>query len=208
MHIGIDIDGVILDFEKTMRTYAELYDLFWLNKDGVSFPNQFSYLKRYNWTEKETEKFINDFLIHGTAQTPFLACCLPCLQILKSLNFKTSIITARGSLKKETVNVVNSIFEQNDVFVDNIYWSIVDKVKCCKESNVDIMVEDNPDICLMLAKNGIKTIYMMSNDTNVSINHPNIMVAHNWGEICRILLPYSSQSPDFEQIKKILVANN
>ena len=28
MKIGLDIDGVILDFERTMRCYAELYDLF------------------------------------------------------------------------------------------------------------------------------------------------------------------------------------
>ena len=26
MRIGIDIDGVILDFERTLKTYAELYN--------------------------------------------------------------------------------------------------------------------------------------------------------------------------------------
>ena len=32
MKIGLDIDGVLLDFERTMRSYAELYDLLILRK--------------------------------------------------------------------------------------------------------------------------------------------------------------------------------
>ena len=43
MKIGIDIDGIILDFERTMRTLAELYDLFILNKMGIVNKNEFSY---------------------------------------------------------------------------------------------------------------------------------------------------------------------
>ena len=48
MKVGIDIDGIILDFERTMRTYAELYDLLILRKNGVVNPNEFDYLKRYD----------------------------------------------------------------------------------------------------------------------------------------------------------------
>ena len=45
MKIGIDIDGVILDFERTMQTYAELYDLLILKKSG-KINNNFSYLDK------------------------------------------------------------------------------------------------------------------------------------------------------------------
>ena len=41
MKIGIDIDGIILDFERTMRTLAELYDLLILNKKGIVNKNEF-----------------------------------------------------------------------------------------------------------------------------------------------------------------------
>lgn len=33
MKIGLDIDGIILDFERTMRTYAELYESILMGKD-------------------------------------------------------------------------------------------------------------------------------------------------------------------------------
>ena len=39
MKIGLDIDGIILDFERTMRSYAKLYDLLILRKDGVKDSN-------------------------------------------------------------------------------------------------------------------------------------------------------------------------
>ena len=35
MQIGIDVDGVLLDFEKELRTRAELYDLLELNGKGI-----------------------------------------------------------------------------------------------------------------------------------------------------------------------------
>ena len=40
MKIGLDIDGIILDFERTMRVYAELYDLLILRKNGVKNSNE------------------------------------------------------------------------------------------------------------------------------------------------------------------------
>ena len=35
MIIGIDVDGVILDYMTTVRAYAELYDFEELHKNGV-----------------------------------------------------------------------------------------------------------------------------------------------------------------------------
>ena len=35
MKIGIDIDGVILDYERVLKTYGDLYDFIELKKDGI-----------------------------------------------------------------------------------------------------------------------------------------------------------------------------
>ena len=42
MQIGIDVDGVLLDFEKELRTRAELYDLLELNGKGILHTNKFN----------------------------------------------------------------------------------------------------------------------------------------------------------------------
>ena len=72
MKIGIDIDGVILDFERTMNTYAEIYDLLILNKKG-KINNKFSYLDKYDWTVNERKEFIDNYLVYATLNsTPLM----------------------------------------------------------------------------------------------------------------------------------------
>ena len=44
MKIGIDIDGVILDYERVLKTYGDLYDFIELKKYGIVNRNE-QYLK-------------------------------------------------------------------------------------------------------------------------------------------------------------------
>ena len=82
MKIGLDIDGIILDFERTMRTYAELYDLLILRKNGIKDSSQFDYLKRYDWTDVEKQEFIDNYLIYATINsTPLIPLVKEMLEI-------------------------------------------------------------------------------------------------------------------------------
>ena len=45
MKIGIDVDGVIFDFEKELKTRAELYDLLQLHGNGVVDNSKFNLRK-------------------------------------------------------------------------------------------------------------------------------------------------------------------
>lgn len=191
MKIGIDIDGVILDFERVMRVYAEFYDLFILNKKGVVNSKEFNYLKRYDWTKEEREYFIDKFLIYATYKTPFIPGSKEGIKFLSELGFETSIITARGSLREETKYVVEKILCDNNVEVNSINWAITDKVNFCKNNGIDIMIEDNYDTCLALANAGIKCILLLSGEDRYDVSHPLITCCNNWGEICRELVPYS-----------------
>ena len=42
MKIGLDIDGVILDYERVLKTYGDLYDFIELKKDGIIKTNSFN----------------------------------------------------------------------------------------------------------------------------------------------------------------------
>ena len=61
MQIGIDVDGVLLDFEKELRTRAELYDLLELNGKGILNTNKFNLEERYGWNKDISEKFIKKY---------------------------------------------------------------------------------------------------------------------------------------------------
>ncbi len=187
MIIGVDIDGVILDFERLMRTYAEFYDLLFLEKKGIVNPQAFAYLDKYDWTEKERKEFVDMYLIKNTFQTNLLPCVKEALTLLKTLNFKIIIISQRGLIKKETQLVVHDLLKEKQIPYDDIYFAIKDKLKLCQELNINYMIEDNPDICVTLSNNKIKTYYLK--DCNIKLLENNYLKeVNNWGEICRDII--------------------
>ena len=188
MKIGLDIDGIILDFERTMRTYAELYDLLILRKNGIKYPSQFDYLKRYDWTDKEKQDFINDYLVYATINsTPLIPLVKEMLEIFTIEGYKFEFITARGLLKKETKEAVIQVFKKNNLPSKNIHWGVKDKVSKCNELGIDLMIEDNPNICKALRAQKIKTIYFRDKDNEKLQEDEYLTEVSNVGEICRYL---------------------
>ena len=205
MKIGIDIDGVILDFERTMRTYAELYDALILNKDGVKNKDEFSYLNRYDWTEGEKNTFINNYLVYVTINsTPLIPLAKTMLEIFDNENIEYCFITARGLIKKETKDAVINVFNRNNIDTSNIYFGVSNKVDMCKKLGVDYMIEDNPNTCKALIDNNIKTLYFRDKESEIISDSENIHEVSNVGEIVRFLLNIKGFSNDKEGYEKIL----
>ena len=140
MKIGIDIDGIILDFERTMRTLAELYDLFILNKMGIVNKNEFSYLDRYDWTKEEKDDFVKEYLVYATVNlTPLIPLAKELLEFLNLEGYEYYFITARGTIVKETKSAIIDVFNRNSISINNIYFGIKDKVDACKKIGIDIL---------------------------------------------------------------------
>jgi len=206
MKIGLDIDGIILDFERTMRTYAELYDLLILRKDGIKDSSQFDYLKRYDWTDDEKQEFIDNYLIYATINsTPLIPLVKEMLEIFSIEGYKFEFITARGLLKKETKEAVIQVFQKNNLPIENIHWGVKDKVSKCKELGIDLMIEDNPNQCKLLKENKLKTIYFRDKDNEKIQEDEYLTEVSNVGEICRYifnLVGFKNSQEIYEKILK------
>ena len=188
MKIGIDIDGVILDFERTMNTYAELYDLLILNKSGA-INNKFSYLDRYDWSKDEKNNFINNYLVYATINvTPFIPLAKNMLEFFELEGYEYEFITARGSLLKNTKDAVITLFNNNGIDINKIRFMVKDKVKSCIDNNIDIMIDDNPNICDNLRNNKIKTLYFRDKNKEKLIEDEYLKEVSNVGEIIRYIV--------------------
>lgn len=188
MKIGLDIDGIILDFERTMRTYAELYDLLILRKNGIKDSSQFDYLNRYDWTDLEKQDFINNYLVYATINsTPLIPLVKEMLELFKVEGYPFELITARGLLKKETKEAVILVFQKNNLPIDNIHWGVQDKVSKCKELGIDLMIDDNPNICKLLKAGKIKTMYFRDKGNEKILEDEYLTEVSNIGEICRYI---------------------
>lgn len=206
MKIGLDIDGIILDFERTMRTYAELYDLLILRKNGVENSRQFDYLKRYDWTDEEKKNFIDRYLVYATINsTPLIPLVKEMLELFQLEGYEFLFITARGLLKKETKEAVIQVFQKNNIPIDNIYWGVKDKVSKCDELGIDIMIEDNPSTCKLLRDNKIKTLYFRDKDNERIQNGEFLTEVSNIGEICRYIFTSNGFKNSIEKYEKILI---
>ena len=206
MKIGLDIDGIILDFERTMRTYAELYDLLILRKNGVKNSRQFDYLKRYDWTDEEKKNFIDRYLVYATINsTPLIPLVKEMLELFQLEGYEFLFITARGLLKKETKEAVIQVFQKNNIPIDNIYWGVKDKVSKCDELGLDIMIEDNPSTGKLLRDNEIKTLYFRDKDNEKIQNGEFLTEVSNVGEICRYIFTSNGFKNSIEKYEKILI---
>jgi len=205
MKIGLDIDGIILDFERTMRTYAELYDLLILRKNGIKNPNEFDYLKKYDWTDKEKNDFINNYLVYATINsTPLMPLAKEMLKLFEIEEIQFAFITARGLLKKETKKAVIKVFKKNNLPIDNINWAVKDKVTKCRELGIDLMIEDNPNTCKILRNNKIKTLYLRDKDNEKIKEDEYIKEVSNLGEVCRYIFTINRLKNQTKTYKEIL----
>lgn len=206
MKIGIDIDGVILDFERTMRTYAEMYDLLILRKRGIVNSEEFDYLKRYDWTEEERKKFIDDYLVYATINsTPLIPLVKEMLELFEIEGIEYYFITARGLIKEETKKAVMKVFERNNISTDNIYWGVKDKVSKCLELGIELMIEDNPNTCKLLVMNNIMTLYFRDKDSEILSSNNYLLEVSNIGEICRYVTNINGINNRKEVYEKLLL---
>ena len=208
MRIGLDIDGIVLDFERTMRAYAELYDLLILRKNGVKDSSQFDYLKRYNWTDDERKTFVDNYLVYATLNsTPLIPLVKEMLELFQVEGHEFLFITARGSLKKETKEAVIQVFQRNGIPTSDIFWGVKDKVSKCQELGIDLMIEDNPSTCKLLVENMIRTLYFRDKGNEIIENNEFLTEVSNVGEICRYVFSSSGLKNSTDTYEKILLRN-
>lgn len=186
MKIGMDIDGVILDYARVLRTYGDLYDFIELKKDGLIHRNEHFLRKRYDWTEEDRTNFIHQYFLKLAKQTEFIPGAKHVIEFLQQDGHELIIISARGATVEGMQEVAKEQFKQQNISFSKYYWKQLDKLEVAKSENLDYMIDDNFDICKNLSENGIKTIYFRDKDMK-KLENENIIEVSNWGEIYRII---------------------
>ena len=100
MKIGIDLDGVIFDTEKTFRVYSELYDMLELKQNSKENNYELKLQDRFNWSEEQINDFFNKYCRKIMKETSFMPGAKEVLKMLKKDGHSLIIITARGGFNK------------------------------------------------------------------------------------------------------------
>jgi len=186
MNIGIDIDDTIAFTSKSMIKYADLYDKNILGKSGINgnfglITNRYYLSMLYGWDDKTKQDFFNLYYKNILEECEIMPHAVDSINTLKTENNNIYFITAR--LMKidncDTVDITKKTL--NDIKYDELIIES-DKLKICKEKNIDIFIEDSYDTCKELQLNGIKT-YLMTTKMNEKIEDEEIERVKSWDEL-------------------------
>ena len=130
MRIGIDIDGVILDYERVLKTYGDLYDFIELKKDGIINRNEHYLRNRYDWTDEERMNFINKYFLKLSKQTPLIPGAKDVIDMLQKEGNELIIISARGGMIEEM-----KVLEQNENLKEVSNWGEIYRIIKGMEEN-------------------------------------------------------------------------
>ena len=187
MKIGIDVDGVIIDYERVLRAYGDLYDFIELKKEGIINRNEHLLRNRYNLTEEERINFVNNYFLKLSKKATLLPAAKDVIKMLQDEKNEFIIISARGGMIEETKDVALEQFKENDLEFSKYYWKQEDKLEIAKKENIDFMIDDNYDICRKMSENKIKTIYFRDKEMKKLEQNQYLKEVSNWGEIYRYI---------------------
>lgn len=187
MRIGIDVDGVLIDFEEHFRYRAEMYDFVELNKKGVKDKSIFWVQDKYDWSNEEADNFMKKYCVELTEDSNIMPGVKEVLSYLEEEKHELVIISARGMEGNILCDIAREKFEKENLKFEKYYWKIQDKLEVCKKENIDIMIDDNPKTCKKISSNGIMTLYYRNIYGEDLEEHEFLKEVNNWGEIYRFI---------------------
>ena len=179
MNIGIDLDGVIFDTERVFVEYSALFDKLF-NGTGIKHPEELRANKRYDWTEDQINYFMEKSFVPVEKDAPFMPGAIESLKALHEAGHKLFIITARGRLYPKEIKVSKQRLKGIENLFTEMVFGVKNKVKACKERNIDVMIDDYYKIVQEIANNDMKAIYFKWREDLKDVKDPNIKTVYSW----------------------------
>lgn len=187
MKIGVDIDGVVLNFERDLKVHAELFNFIELKRRDETKREEHFVQKRHNWSDEEKAQFVEKYFISLSKITPFMPGAVEVLKMLKNEGHKLVIISARGGIVKEMKDVALERFNEVGLVFDDYFWGQGDKLQTAKDIKLDVMIDDSTEHCKTISAAGVKTIYFRDVDRPILQENEFLFDATNWGEVYKII---------------------
>lgn len=191
MNIGIDIDGVLVDLEKFSTDYGTKMCIEEGWKIEIN-PEGYYETEKFNWTKEQEEKFWNKYLLKYIEETTAREFSAEIIHKLRQENNKIYIITARNEsgLPPEAYGKMQQItkkwLSKNKIEYDKIIFAKdEEKLQKCLESNVNVMIEDNPNNILNISKK--LPVIKYNCIYNEKMTEKNVTTSYSWYQIYDII---------------------
>lgn len=186
MRIAVDLDGVIFDTEKDFRILCEIYDIDNHKQNKVINNSFLKFQDRYSWNKDECDKFYANNVFNIEENSNFMPGAITVLNLLKEMDHELYIISARGVFSERQIEISKRRLKENNLDIFKKYvFKAENKAKYIKEYSIDIMIDDNLDVCNSLKD--ICNVLYLKDAPNVESKDNKITTVYNWGEIYRYI---------------------
>ena len=187
MRIGIDIDGVLTDIETFLADYGTKYCIennLPINIKQVDYDET----KTFNWTEEQTIKFWNKYIIYYATKYPAREFASEIIKKLKEEGHEIYIITARNDygvpeeyIGKMRSEIAPKWLEENKIVYDKIIYTEESKLPYVVGNYVELMIEDSPQNIIEISSKIPTLCY--NNLYNQKVEGKNITRVYSWYDI-------------------------
>ncbi|MBQ8844460.1 MAG: hypothetical protein IJ008_00415 [Clostridia bacterium] len=186
MNIGIDLDGVVFDTETYFRAYADLYDLE-INGGGLKDKSQGKVQNRFAWSKEHMDNYLYNYVEPIEEEAPFMPLVKIVLKKLKELGHKLIVISSRGIIDPNGMEIANRRFQEEGLEFDKILSGQESKLEFCKHEKIDVMIDDLYEHIDYLSNNGIKCFYFRSKGMK-KVDRENVIEVDNWAQILKEII--------------------
>ena len=195
MNIGIDIDGVLIDYGKYIRTYGSEYFKKKYNMK-VADPDGYSAEEVFGCTRKQSKAF---WLLNARRYWTSEPAIEGAAEVIGKLSIEghtIHLITGRaftadkGPQRYISRSLLRRWLRKNGIMYDEIVFCpqkepAPEKLAACKRHNIDTMVDDDPENIATLRD----SLHMIVFDSpwNRKISDEDLSRAHSWYEVYDIV---------------------
>ena len=193
MKIGIDIDGVLTDIEQWQLDYGSKFYYEKYGKEIINYKG-FETNDNFDVEKKDDDEFWYTYFRDYSKNIEVRKFAVEIIDKLHNEGNDIYIITARSGFaldvdkeisQEENRSMVLKWLKDNGIYYDKIIFSLEDKLKVCKEEQIDIMIDDRPENIEQISKE-IPVICFHAN-YNEHCKGKNIYRCYSWYDIyCKI----------------------
>jgi len=183
MRIGLDIDNVIADLDKTYLEEFLKEDKNKRNKGIVNKEAEHITKGMFDWSKEEIEKFVSDNMDNMGKKFKVIPYAKYYINKLKRDGHKIYLLTHRkNKYWKDPKNITKQWLEKCQIYYDKlIFTKTSNKSEECIENEIEIIFDDSISNCKNLIKAKIPT-YLVKTRYNEKYNE-GLNIVKNWKEI-------------------------
>lgn len=206
--VGIDADGVLVDMHAFNLREGRKY----FKSEPVNF-NGYGPKEMWNVSAKEEIMFGLKAFNNYCLKEPPREHVIEVIHKLKEEGCELHEITARKFTTFRNIwgEIYRKMFEtwlkNHELEFDSIQFcsetfSPRDKLMACSKLDVDVMIEDKPEVALFLAQNGVKVL-LVDAPYNYGLEHENMTRVYDWKQIYEEVNKLKSLKPKTDEYVKI-----